>query len=86
VPYAIAAYRPSAWLCIFCLPCRRLLLCPRGLHSDKSYVSVFLDSPEAGWVPDHLNPKASFKLYLLNQAGSGEDFCKGRRTGEDWGL
>jgi hypothetical protein len=58
------------------------------LHGDKSYVSVFLDSPEAGWVPDHLNPKASFKLYFLNQAGNGEDFCKGRwdRTGLGFGV
>lgn len=56
---------------------RRMLLCPKGLHADKTYVSVFLDSPEAGWVPDHLNPRATFKLSILCQTGAGEDFCKG---------
>jgi len=57
--------------------CRRLLLCPKGLHNGKDYVSVFLDSPEAAWVPDHLNPTATFKLWLINQAGKGADFQKG---------
>jgi hypothetical protein len=55
--------------------CRRLLLCSRGLQ-DRGYVSVFLDSPEAAWVPEHLSPKATFKLTVINQTG-GEDFSKG---------
>lgn len=38
---------------------------------------MFLDSPEAAWVPDHLNPTATFKLWLINQAGKGADFHKG---------
>lgn len=61
--------------------CRRLLLCPYGLHGNKDYLSVFLDSPEAGWVPDHLNPKATFKLTVLNHlevdGKKVADFCKG---------
>lgn len=39
-------------------------------------MSVFLDSPEAAWVPEHLSPKATFKLTVINQTG-GEDFSKG---------
>lgn len=56
---------------------RRLLLCPKGLHAAKDFIAVYLDSPESGWVPDHLNPKAWFKLTAINQAKVGEDFYKG---------
>ena len=50
---------------------------PKGLNSNNDVLSVFLDSPEAAWVPDHLNPTAKFKLYLINQAKTAEDYVKG---------
>ena len=48
---------------------------PRGNKQDS--LAVYLDAPEAAWTPAHLNPKASFKLELINHKNPDEPFFKG---------
>ncbi len=54
---------------------RRLLVFPRGNRVDQ--VAIYLDAPEAAWFPPSLNPKASFKLTIVDQNDPPNSFCKG---------
>ncbi len=53
-----------------------MLVFPRGNKADSEHLSVFLDAPEAAWMPANLNPKASFKLVLVNQLDSTDSYAK----------
>ena len=56
---------------------RRLLVYPRGNKSE--FLAVYLDAPEAPFMPANLNPKASFKLVLVNHKDPARNFHKGGR-------
>lgn len=58
------------------LPCRRILVCPRGMN-NPGFLSLYLDSPEAAFAPANLNPTASFRLSIINQKTPGQDYFKG---------
>lgn len=65
-------------------PSRRLLHCCRQLqlcHKDRDvsgHISLYLESVETVFLHERLQPAASFKIILVNQAQPGEaDYVKG---------
>jgi hypothetical protein len=54
-----------------------MLVFPRG--NNTSHISVYLDAPEAAWMPQNLTPKATFWLTLINHSDPTKSFVKGRR-------
>uniref|UniRef100_A0A7S0WIA5 ubiquitinyl hydrolase 1 n=1 Tax=Chlamydomonas leiostraca TaxID=1034604 RepID=A0A7S0WIA5_9CHLO len=69
----------------------RMLVFPSGNRAGSNFLSVFLDAPEAQYTPAHLNPKASFKLILVNHLDASKSFVKDTshtftEAQNDWGF
>ncbi len=54
---------------------RRILIFPRG--NNSSFLSAYLDAPEAQYTPLHMSPKAAFILTLVNHQDPSKSFHKG---------
>ena len=48
-----------------------------GNDSTGEHLSVFLDSPEAAYTPQHMCPRAKFKLVLESTLGPDHALVKG---------
>jgi hypothetical protein len=63
------------------LSCRRLLVFPKGNKQSEpqaqEYLAIYLDAPEAAWTPQHMNPKALFKLTVHCHSDPAGSMVKG---------